>query len=84
MFRATLCSSSGEQLYEYNFWYNQCVSGRPVCRSIRNGSLLIFTKIIVFWNLAPRSLADKHRRFRRYHSIHFILWAWGWSLPPIR
>ena len=22
MFRATLCSSSGGQLYEYNFWYN--------------------------------------------------------------
>jgi len=25
MFRATLCSSSGGQLYEYNFWYNYCV-----------------------------------------------------------
>jgi len=25
MFRATLCSSSGGQLYEYNFWYNHCV-----------------------------------------------------------
>jgi len=25
MFRATLCSSSGGQLYEYNFWYNHTV-----------------------------------------------------------
>jgi len=25
MFRATLCSSSGGQLYEYNFWYNYSV-----------------------------------------------------------
>ena len=25
MFRATLCSSSGGQSYEYNFWYNYCV-----------------------------------------------------------
>jgi len=25
MFRATLCSSSGGQLYEYNFWYNHSV-----------------------------------------------------------
>jgi hypothetical protein len=25
MFRATMCSSSGGQLYEYNFWYNHCV-----------------------------------------------------------
>jgi len=24
MFRATMCSSSGGQLYEY-FWYNHCV-----------------------------------------------------------
>jgi len=22
MFRATMCSSSGGQLYEYDFWYN--------------------------------------------------------------
>jgi hypothetical protein len=26
MFRATLCSSSGGQLYLHNFWYNRCVS----------------------------------------------------------
>jgi len=26
MFRATMWSSSGGQLYEYNFWYNHCVS----------------------------------------------------------
>ena len=26
MFQATMCSSSGEQLYEYNFWYNHSVS----------------------------------------------------------
>jgi len=25
MFRATICSSSGGQLYEYNFWYNHSV-----------------------------------------------------------
>jgi len=25
MFRATMCSSSGGQLYEYNIWYNQSV-----------------------------------------------------------
>jgi len=25
MFRATVCSSSGGQLYEYNIWYNHCV-----------------------------------------------------------
>jgi hypothetical protein len=25
MFRATLCSFSGGQLYEYNFWYNHSV-----------------------------------------------------------
>jgi hypothetical protein len=25
MFRATLCSSSGGHLYQYNFWYNHCV-----------------------------------------------------------
>jgi len=25
MFRATLCSSSGGKLYEYNFWYNYSV-----------------------------------------------------------
>jgi len=25
MFRATLYSSSGGQLYEYNLWYNHCV-----------------------------------------------------------
>jgi hypothetical protein len=26
MFRAALCSSSGGQLYEYNFWYSNSVS----------------------------------------------------------
>jgi hypothetical protein len=25
MFPATMCSSSGEQLYEYNFWYNHSI-----------------------------------------------------------
>ena len=25
MFRAIMCSSSGGQLYEYNFWYNRSV-----------------------------------------------------------
>jgi len=25
MFRATMCSYSGGQLYEYNFWYNYSV-----------------------------------------------------------
>jgi len=25
MFRATMCSSSGGQLYEYSFWYNYSV-----------------------------------------------------------
>jgi len=25
MFGANMCSSSGEQLYEYNFWYNHPV-----------------------------------------------------------
>jgi hypothetical protein len=25
MFRVTMCSSSGGQLYEYNFWYNHSV-----------------------------------------------------------
>jgi len=25
MFRATMSSSSGVQLYEYNFWYNRSV-----------------------------------------------------------
>jgi len=25
MFRATMCSSSGEQLYEYNIWYDHSV-----------------------------------------------------------
>jgi len=25
MFRATVCSSTGGQLYEYNFWYNHSV-----------------------------------------------------------
>jgi len=36
MFRATMCSSSVGQLYEYNFWYNQCAlvavryTGRPL------------------------------------------------------
>jgi hypothetical protein len=25
MFRATMCSSSGGQLYEYNIWYNHSV-----------------------------------------------------------
>ena len=25
MFPATMFSSSGGQLYEYNFWYNHCV-----------------------------------------------------------
>jgi len=25
MFRATLCSSPGGQLYSYDFWYNHCV-----------------------------------------------------------
>jgi len=25
MFRATMCSSSGGQVYEYNFWYNHSV-----------------------------------------------------------
>jgi len=25
MLRATICSSSGGQLYEYNFWYNHSV-----------------------------------------------------------
>jgi len=38
MFRATMCSSSGGQLYEYNFWYNQSVLvglciGRPLTQS---------------------------------------------------
>jgi len=25
MFRSTMCSSSGGELYEYNFWYNHSV-----------------------------------------------------------
>jgi len=39
MFRATLCSSLGGQLYEYNFWYNQPVlvavryAGRPLTQT---------------------------------------------------
>jgi len=39
MFRATMCSSSGGQLYEYNIWYNYCVlvavryTGRPLTQS---------------------------------------------------
>jgi hypothetical protein len=36
MFRATLCSSSASQLYEYQYsiWYmSLCVGDRPVCRS---------------------------------------------------
>jgi len=46
MFRATMCSSSGGQLYEYNFWYNHSVlvavryagqdathTGRPLTQS---------------------------------------------------
>jgi len=39
MFLATLCSSSGEQLYEYNFWYNHSVlvavryTGRPLTQT---------------------------------------------------
>jgi len=39
MFRATVCSSSGGQLYEYNIWYNYCVlvavqyTGRPLTQS---------------------------------------------------
>jgi len=45
MFRTTLCSSSGGQLYEYNFWYNHSVllavryagldlhTGRPLTQS---------------------------------------------------
>jgi len=39
VFRATLCSSSGGQLYEYNFWYNHSVlvavryTGRPLTLS---------------------------------------------------
>jgi len=40
MFRATMCSSSGGQLYEYNLWYNHSVlvavqyTGRPL--TVRN------------------------------------------------
>jgi len=42
MFRATMFSSSGGQLYEYNFWYNHSVlvefhldlhTGRPLTHS---------------------------------------------------
>jgi len=39
MFRVTMCSSSGGQMYEYNFWYNYSVSvavrytGRPLTHS---------------------------------------------------
>jgi len=39
MFRATMRSSSGGQLYEYSFWYNHCVlvavryTGRPLTHS---------------------------------------------------
>jgi len=38
MFRTTMCSSSGGQLYEYNFWYNHSVLvavriGRPLTQS---------------------------------------------------
>jgi hypothetical protein len=37
MFRATLCSSWGNQLYQYNVWYvSLCVIDRLVCRSGRN------------------------------------------------
>jgi len=32
MFRATVCSSSGGQLYEYNFWYSHSV-GQPLTQS---------------------------------------------------
>ena len=40
MFRTTLCSSSGGQLYEYNFWYNHSVlvAVRTVRRSRWNYS----------------------------------------------
>jgi hypothetical protein len=34
MFRATLCTSSGESIYQYNICYmSLCVGDRPVCRS---------------------------------------------------
>jgi len=35
MFRATMRSSSGGQLYEYNFWYNHSVlvAVRPLTQS---------------------------------------------------
>ena len=42
MFRATLCSSSGGQFYEYNVWYNHSVlvavryTGRPLTQSDSN------------------------------------------------
>ena len=34
MFRATSCSSSGDQLHQYNIWYmSLCVGDRFMCRS---------------------------------------------------
>jgi len=33
---------------------------------------LIVTKIIVFWNMATRTLVYKHRRFGGYYSLHFV------------
>jgi len=35
MFRAALCSSSGESIYQYDIWYmSLCVGDRVVCRFI--------------------------------------------------
>ena len=40
MFRATLYSSSGGQLYEYNFWYNHSVLVAKTCKEDSNKHII--------------------------------------------
>jgi hypothetical protein len=46
MFRATLYSSSGGQLYEYNFWYNHCVLVAVRCRIM--GKNRVYYKMMTY------------------------------------
>jgi len=55
MFRATMCSSSGGQLYQYNIWYNQCVLVAVQYRTATNTQWLYQ---MLYWYNCPA--VDEH------------------------
>ena len=71
MFRATLCSSSGRQLYEYNIWYNHSVL---VALWTATNRVIIPEAVLIhlsFWGWAQ--ICSKHVDYSNRHIIEEIV-----------